>query len=77
VGRALKAIGLCRLQHLEPRLPVRRYQWQRPGEMIPVDTRQLARFRKVEHQITGDRRLGCTRGAQYEKAQEAVDDATR
>ena len=44
--------------------------------MIHVDTRQLARFRKVGHRITGDRRLGCSRGAGYEKARVAVDNAT-
>jgi transposase len=77
VGRVLKALGLGRLRNLEPRPPVRRYQWQRPGEMIHVDTKQLARFRKVGHRITGDRRLGSSRGAGYEKAHVAVDDATR
>ncbi len=77
VGRVLKALGLGRLRNLVPRPPVRRYQWQRPGEMIHVDTKQLARFRKVGHRITGDRRLGCSPGAGYEKAHVAVDDATR
>lgn len=77
VGRVLKALGLGRLRNLEPRPPVRRYQWQRPGEMIHVDTKQLARFRQVGHRITGDRRLGSSRGAGYEKAHVAIDDATR
>lgn len=77
VGRALKALGLGRLRNLEPRPPVRRHQWQQAGEMIHVDTRQLARFRKVGHRITGDRRLGCSRGAGCEKVHVAVDDATR
>jgi len=31
----------------------------------------------VGHRITGDRRLGCSPGAGYEKAHVAVDDATR
>ena len=45
--------------------------------MIHVDTRQLARFERVGHRITGDRRVGSSRGAGYEKAHVAIDDATR
>ena len=76
VGRVLKAIGLGRLRNLQPAEPVRRYQWAQPGDMIHVDTKQLARFERVGHRITGDRRLGCSRGAGYEKAHVAIDDAT-
>ena len=77
VGRVLKALGLGRLKNLQPAEPVRRYQWAQPGDMIHVDTKQLARFERVGHRITGDRRLGCSRGAGYEKAHVAIDDATR
>ena len=45
--------------------------------MIHVDTKQLARFERVGHRITEDRRLGSSRGAGYEKAHVAIDDATR
>jgi len=45
--------------------------------MIHVDTKQLARFERVGHRITGDRRLGCSRGAGYENAHVAIDEATR
>ena len=45
--------------------------------MIYVDTKQLARFERVGHRITGNRRLGSSPGACYEKAHVAVDDATR
>jgi transposase InsO family protein len=45
--------------------------------MIHVDTKQLARFERVGHRITGDRRLGSSRGAGYEKAHVAIYDATR
>lgn len=58
-------------------MPVRRYQWAQPGDMIHVDIKQLARFERVGHRITGDRRLGRSSGAGYEKAQVAIDDATR
>ena len=62
VGRVLKGLGLGRLKNLQPAEPVRRYQWARPGDMIHVDTKQLARFERVGHRITGDRRLGCSPG---------------
>ena len=45
--------------------------------MIHVDIKQLARFDRVGHRITGDRRLGRSSGAGYEKAHVAIDDATR
>jgi len=77
VGRVLKAIGLGRLKNLQPAEPVRRYQWAQPGDMIHVDTKQLARFERVGHRITGDRRLGCSHGAGHEKAHVSIDDATR
>jgi len=59
-GRWLKSMGLGRLKNLQPKEPVRRYQWAQPGDMIHVDTKQLARFERVGHRITGDRRLGCS-----------------
>jgi len=37
VGRTLKAMGLGRLKCLQPRVLVRRYQWDQPGDMIHVD----------------------------------------
>jgi transposase InsO family protein len=45
--------------------------------MIHVDIKQLARFDRVGHRITGDRRLGRSAGAGYEKAHVAIADATR
>jgi transposase InsO family protein len=84
VGRVMNALGLGRLRNLEPKKPVQRYQWERPGDMIHVDTEpqaspkelQLARFERVGHRITGDRRQGCSRGVGYEKVHVAIDDAT-
>jgi hypothetical protein len=38
VGRTMNALGLGRLRNLEPKSPVQRYQWQKPGDMIHVDT---------------------------------------
>jgi hypothetical protein len=45
--------------------------------MIHVEIKQLAHCEQVGHLITGDRQLVCSRGVDYEKAQVAIDDATR
>lgn len=45
--------------------------------MIHVDTKQLARFERVGHPITGDSRQSCSRGVGYEKMHFAIDDAPR
>jgi hypothetical protein len=34
----MKALGLGRLRNLDPKTPVQRYQWEKPGDMIHVDT---------------------------------------
>jgi hypothetical protein len=67
VGRTLKAMGLGRLKHLQPPVPVWRYQWARPGHMIHLVIKQLAWFDRVGYRITGDRRLVRSSGAGYEK----------
>ena len=38
LGRVMKALGLGRLRNLDPKPPVQRYQWEKPGDMIHVDT---------------------------------------
>ena len=43
---------------LEPAEPVRRYEWERPGDLIHIDIKKLGRFDHVGHRITGDRRPG-------------------
>ncbi len=75
MGRVLNSLGLGRLKNLQSAEPVRRYQWAWSGDMIHVDIKQLVRFVRVEHQIFGDRRLGCSLGAGYEKQDVAIDDA--
>ena len=77
VGRTINALGLGRLRNLDPKPTVQRYQWQRPGDMIQDDSKQLARFERISHRITGDRRQDCSRGAGYEKVHVAIDDAAR
>ena len=77
VARALSRLGLGRLRNLEPKPPVQRYEWERPGDLIHVDVKSLARFRKVGHRITGDRQQGRSYGVGYDKVHVAVDDASR
>ncbi len=77
LARAMRCLGLNRLRNLDPKPPVHRYQWERPGDMIHVDIKQLARFNRVGHRITGDPRKGSSPGAGYEKVHVAVDDAAR
>jgi transposase-like protein len=42
VSRTLKRLGLNRLSALEPAEPVRRYEREKPGEMIHIDIKKLA-----------------------------------
>jgi transposase InsO family protein len=77
VARALNRRGLGRLRNLEPKTPVQRYECERPGDLIHVDVKTLARFRKMGHRITGDRQKGRSCGAGYDKVHVSVGDATR
>ncbi len=76
VAAHLAAAGLGRLSRLEPEAPARRYQRHRPGELLHLDIKKLARFRKVGHRITGNRR-NASDGAGWEFVHVAVDDASR
>ena len=77
VARTLSRLGPGRLRNLEPRPPVQRYEWDRPGDLIHVDIKSLSRFRQIGHRITGDRQKGRSYGVGYDKVHVAVDDATR
>ena len=76
VAAWLKRRGLGRLKQLEEPAPVRRYQRQRPGELLHLDVKKLARFARVGHRITGNR-LGKSEGVGYDFFHVAIDDATR
>jgi transposase InsO family protein len=68
--------GLGRLKSLAEPEPVRRYQRQRAGELVHLDIKKLARFDRVGHRITGNRR-GASEGVGYDFFHVAIDDATR
>lgn len=60
-----------------PPAPARRYQRERPGELIHLDIKKLGRFDQPGHRVTGTR-LGCrNRGAGWDFVHVAVADATR
>ena len=52
VSRVLRRLGLSKLSALEPE-PVRRYEREKPGELIHIDIKKLGRIGSVGHRITG------------------------
>jgi transposase InsO family protein len=64
------------LAALEPRQPARRYRRARAGELIHLDVNKPARFRRIGHRVTGDRRHGSA-GAGWAFVHVALDDASR
>ncbi len=76
VAAVLVRVGLNRLAHLTPRGPVVRYERTRPGELVHLDIKPLARILRVGHRIHGDR-ARKVEGAGYEYAHVAVDDYSR
>jgi transposase InsO family protein len=76
VVTVVRRLGLARLACLEAPRPVIRYERQRPGEMLHLDTKRLARFASPGHRIHGDRTTRL-RGIGWEYLHVAVDDATR
>jgi transposase InsO family protein len=78
VSRILRRLGLNRLSALEPAEPVRRYERDKPGEMIHIDIKKLGRFNRIGHRITGDRRgQSNSRGVGWEYVHVAIDDHSR
>ena len=78
VSRILKRLGLNRLSALEPAEPPRRYQRDRPGELLHIDIKKLGKFNKIGHRITGDRTgQSNNRGVGWEFVHVCIDDASR
>jgi transposase InsO family protein len=77
VSRILRRLGLNKLSALEPAEPVRRYERERPGEMIHLDIKKLNRFNEPGHRVTGNRRAGRSEGAGWEFVHVAIDDNSR
>jgi len=67
VSRILKRLGLNRLSALEPVQPVRRYERERPGELIHIDIKKLGRFDRTGYRITGRQTgIATSRGSGWE-----------
>lgn len=78
VGVALRRLGLGRLAALDPPRQVIRYERERPGELIHLDTKKLGRIERLGHRITGDRAgQSRARGIGWEYLHVAIDDASR
>jgi transposase InsO family protein len=78
VSRVLKRLGLNKLNALQPTVPVRRYERERPGELIHIDIKKLGKFDQIGHRITGDRTgQSNNRGIGWEFVHVCIDDASR
>jgi len=78
VSRILRRLGLNLLKALEPAEPLRRYERERPGELIHLDIKKLGKFNQVGHRITGDRRgQSNSRGTGWEYVHVCIDDHSR
>ena len=76
VGAVLRRLGLGRRAAIEPKPPVVRYERERPGELIHLDTKKLGRIARPSHRVTGNRRDRVA-GTGWEHLHVAVDDASR
>ena len=78
VGAVLRRIGLGRLSALQEKPPAIRYQRDRPGELIHIDTKKLGRIKGIGHRITGHHvGMNRSRGIGWEVLHVAIDDASR
>ena len=77
VSLILKRSGLGRRSRLEPHEPVNRYEHQRPGELVHLDVKKLARFDRPGHRVFGRGRGRFETGAGYEYLHVCVDDYSR
>ena len=78
VSRILRRRGLNRLSALEPE-PIRRYEREKPGELIHIDIKKLGRIGSVGHRILG-RQTGLVNrhlGIGWEFVHVCIDDASR
>lgn len=72
----LRRLGLGRLRSLQEKAESVRYERERPGELLHLDTKKLGRIRGVGHRIHGDR-TRRSRGVGWEYLHVCVDDASR
>ena len=76
VHRYLKRYGVGQLKDLAPKPKLVRYERDKPGELVHMDTKKLARIEREGHRIHGNPSRK-SKGAGYEYLHCAVDDCTR
>ena len=76
VARIVARCGWSRLHVLEVLPTSRRYERARPGELVHLDIKKLARIVRPGHRVSGDRR-DTVRGAGWQFAHVAIDDHSR
>jgi transposase InsO family protein len=76
VSAVLARRGLGPQRALEPVRPPCRYERRRPGDLLHLDIKKLARFRSPGHRVTGNR-SGKSYGAGWEFVHVAIDDHSR
>ena len=76
VSAWLSRLGLGKLDVLEPKPAIVRYEFSRPGDLLHLDTEKLARIRRPGHRIHGDRSKRAY-GVGWENAHVAIDDHSR
>jgi transposase InsO family protein len=77
VSRILRKGGMGRLRSLQPPEPPRRYEHEKPGDLLHIDIKKLGRIvGGPGHRIHGDRTTR-KRGAGWEHVYVCVDDHSR
>ncbi len=77
MARALNRLGLVRIRNLNLKPLLQRYECEMPGDLIHIDLKKQARFRKVCYRITRNRQQGRSTCVGYDRAHIAFGDATR
>jgi transposase InsO family protein len=74
VHKVLVRLGMGRLAAVQPTPEVHRYEWERPGQMIHVDTKKLGRIDGIGKRFGGPR---SPRKLGWDVVHLAVDDHSR
>jgi transposase InsO family protein len=77
VSAIVRRIGLGKRSRLEPLEPPNRYECSRPGELLHIDVKKLARFSRPGHRMLGRGRGRFETAAGYEYLHVCVDDYSR
>ena len=76
IWKVLHRHGLSRRRRGQ-RQTFRRYEWSRPGALLHMDVKRLARFQFPGHQATGDRTKGRNRSVGWVYLHVVIDDNSR